>query len=176
MRPVLSEWITRPYSLDRSPRMSTLEERVARLEAQVQAVTDRDAIVELTGRYCRAVESDDIEAIIALFTEDASLETAFPPDSGQDHSSTTGHAALHDTYKGTAGMGLMPCVHNHVVELHGDRARSFCSVELRLIQSGVAYTASGHYEDQFRRVAGEWRFQLRKLVLYHWVPQTEGWA
>jgi len=156
--------------------MMTLEERVERLETQVQAVTDRETIVELTGRYCRAVESDDIDAVVALFTEDASLETSFPPGSGQDHSTTTGYASLRETYKGTSGMGLKPCVHNHVIELYGDRARGFCSVEIRLIQSGVAYTASGHYEDQFRRVAGEWRFQRRKLELYHWVPQTEGWA
>lgn len=156
--------------------MPTLEDRVARLEAQIQEVTDRDSIVELTGRYCRAVASDDMETLLTLFTEDASLETSFPPGSGQEHSTTQGLDALRDVYKGTAGMGLKPCVHNHVVELYGDRARGFCSVELRFVQSGVAHTGSGHYEDQYRRVAGEWRFQLRRLVLYHWVPQSEGWA
>lgn len=156
--------------------MPTLADRVARLEAQIQDVTDRDSIIELTGRYCQAVASDDMETLLTLFTEDGSLETSFPPGSGQEHSSTHGLAALREVYKGTAGMGLKPCVHNHVVELHDDRARGFCSVELRLVQSGVAYTGAGHYEDQFRRVAGEWRFQLRRLVLYHWVPQTKGWA
>ena len=156
--------------------MPTLEARVDRLEAQLQAVADRNAVVELTARYCRAVASDEMETLLALFTDDAALETSFPPGSGQEHSETHGLPALREVYKGTAGMGLKPCVHNHVVELHGDRARGFCSVELRLSQNGVAYTAAGHYEDQFRRVAGEWRFQRRKLVLYHWVPLAEGWA
>lgn len=156
--------------------MSTLEERVERLEANLQAAMDRQSIVELTGRYCRAVASEDMEGLLGLFTEDASLETSFPPGSEQDHSETHGKAALRETYKGSAGIGLMPCVHNHVVELFGDIARGFCSVELRLSQGGVAYTAAGHYEDEFRRDAGEWLFQRRKCVLYHWVPQSEGWS
>ncbi|GEM_PF-5500579 len=69
-----------------------------------------------------------------------------------------------------------PCVHNHVVEVDGDRARGFCSVEIRLVQDGAAYTDAGHYEDTFRREADGWKFELRKLVLYHWVPHTEGWG
>ncbi len=156
--------------------MPTLEERVASLEARLQQAIDRQSIIELTGRYCRAVAGDDLEELLSLFTEDASLHTQFPPGSGQDHSETTGKAALRETYRGTQGMGLRPCVHNHIVELDGDSARGFCSFEVRLIQDGVAYTGAGHYHDDYRRVAGDWRFQRRSLVLYHWVPQTEGWA
>ncbi len=155
--------------------MSTLEKRVDRIEAQIQELADRGTLIELTGRYCHAISSGDMESVLTLFTEDAALETTFPPGSGQEATTTTGREALRENYKGTAGMDLKPCVHNHVIELHGDRARGFCSVELRLIQGGVAFTGSGHYEDQFRRDAGEWRFQRRKLVVYHWVPHTEGW-
>ena len=156
--------------------MPTLEERVASLEAQIQQATDRQAIIELTGRYCQAVASDDLDALLSLFTEDASLHTQFPPGSGQAHSETTGKAALRETYRGTQGMALKPCVHNHIIELDGDSARGFCSFEVRLVQDGVAYIGSGHYHDDYLRVAGDWRFQRRSLVLYHWVPQTEGWA
>jgi len=156
--------------------MQTLEERVDRLEAQLQNAVDRQSIVELTARYCRAVLNDDMETVVGLFTEDGSLDTTFPPGSGQAQSETNGRAALRKAYEGTTGMGLKPCVHNHVVELFGDRARGFCSVEIRLVQDGVAYTAAGHYDDQYRLEAGEWFFQRRNLVLYHWVPQSEGWA
>ena len=117
-----------------------------------------------------------MNALLALFTDDASLETSFPPGSGQDHTTTRGIDALRETYKGTAGLDLKPCVHNHIIELDGDHARGFCSVELRLVQDGEAYTGAGHYEDAFRREGGEWRFQSRRLVLYHWVRHTEGWA
>lgn len=156
--------------------MSTLESRVESIEARLGELADRQAIVELTGRYCRAVSNEDLDDLLSLFTDDASLDTRFPPGSGQDHSETKGLTALRETYQGTQGMHLKPCVHNHVIELNGDVADGFCSFEVRLIQGGVAYTGSGHYQDAYRRMGDEWRFQRRSLVLYHWVPQTEGWA
>lgn len=156
--------------------MPSLEERVERLESHQQALTDRNEICELTARYCRAVASDDLVTLLSLFTEDGALETSFPAGSGQDHTASRGIEALRETYRGTAGMSLQPCVHNHVVELQGDEARGFCSVELRLVQDGRAFTAAGHYEDDFRRSDGEWKFSRRHLVLYHWAAHTEGWA
>jgi 6-phosphogluconolactonase/glucosamine-6-phosphate isomerase/deaminase len=76
--------------------MPTLEDRIDRLEAQIQTVGDRDELVELTARYCRAVANEDMDTLISLFTDDATLETTFPPGSGQDHSTTTGHPALRE--------------------------------------------------------------------------------
>ena len=156
--------------------MPSLEDRIEALENQVAGVADRQAIVELTGRYCQAVAHDDLDGLLALFTDDASLHTQFPPGSGQEHSESEGLDALREAYQGTQGMRLKPCVHNHVIELDGDSARGFCSFEVRLIQDGVAYIGAGHYQDQYRRVGDDWRFGRRSLVLYHWVPQTEGWA
>lgn len=156
--------------------MSTIEERIDALEARVGAVADREAIRELTARYCQAVVGEDLEALLALFTEDGALETHFPPGAGREDTQTSGTDALRAAYAGTAGMSLRPCVHNHVIEVDGDEARGFCSVEIRLVQAGEAYTAAGHYEDTFRREGDGWRFALRKLVLYHWVPHTKGWA
>lgn len=156
--------------------MDPIESRLEDLERQVRNLADRDAIRELTGIYCRAVTRDDMDGLLALFTEDGSLETSFPPGSGQEHTASRGMDALRKTYEGTAGMQLEPCVHNHVVEVDGDDARGFCSVELRLVQDGQAYTGAGHYEDTFRREDGQWRFRSRKLLLYHWVRHVEGWA
>jgi ketosteroid isomerase-like protein len=153
-----------------------IEARLARLEGRLQATEDREAIRELTGRYCQAVVRDDMAAIVAMFTDDGALETTFPPDSGQDHTTTRGTAELKEAYTRTAGMQLTPCVHNHVIELDGDEARGFCSLELRLVQDGRAYTAAGHYEDLYAREGDEWKFKVRHLVAYHWVPHTEGWA
>ncbi len=156
--------------------MSDLEARLSRVEDAVAALADRAAIVELTGDYCRAVAADDLDRLVDLFTDDGVLETAFPPGSGQDHAVTRGRAALRETYQGTAGMGLLPCVHNHIVELDGDRARGFCSVALRLVQAGEPYVGAGHYEDEYRKEGARWRFARRRLVLRHWVPHREGWA
>jgi len=153
-----------------------VEKRLERLEHRVQDLADRDAIRELTAEYCRCIVRADREAVVGLFTADASLETHFPAGSGQADVATAGTAALLRAYDGIAGMALKPTVHNHILEIDGDRARGFCSVEIRLTQSGVAYTGAGHYEDAYQRVGDRWKFQRRDLFIYHWVPLEKGWA
>lgn len=156
--------------------MSDLEAPIAHLEAGLGAAQDRAAIIELTGRYCRAVITDDVEELVSLFTEDGSLEAVSPPGSGIDTSAAQGHEGLRQMYHQSVGLGLLPCVHNHVVELDGDRATGFCSLEMRCVQNSEPYIGSGYYEDHCRREDGEWRFELRRFVMNHWAPHRQGWA
>ena len=156
--------------------MSNIEKRLGELEQRVDEVVARDAIRELTAEYCRRVVNGDGEGVVALFTDDACLATHFPEDSGQEDSVSRGTQELREAYTDLGAMSLKPFIHNHIIEVDGDRARGFCSVEIRLTQDGVAYTGSGHYEDAYRRVDGSWRFQGRELFIYHWVPYTQGWA
>ncbi len=156
--------------------MSTIEERLEELEQRVDHVVARDAIRELVAEYCRQVVRGDTEGVLALFTDDASLVTHFPEGSGQENIETRGAEALRKAYSDVGPMGPKPCIHNHIIELDGAQAQGFCSVEIRLVQDGVAYTGSGHYEDDYRRVGGDWRFLRREIFIYHWVPHTEGWA
>jgi len=153
-----------------------LEKRLERVEQRVQELADRDAIRELSAEYCRCIVRADRAGVVGLFTADASLETHFPAGSGQADVASSGTAALLKAYDGIAGMELKPTVHNHIIELAGDRARGFVSVEIRLAQAGVAYTGAGHYEDTYRRDGGRWKFQRRELFVYHWVPLAKGWA
>ena len=156
--------------------MSSIEERVDQLEQLVRDVVARDEIRELTADYCRQVMRGDGEGVVALFTDDASLVTHFPEGSGVDDAESKGVEALRESYSDLGAMRLKPCVHNHIVEVEGDTARSFSSVEIRLSQKGEPFTGAGHYEDEYRRVNGKWKFQRRELFVYHWVPYTEGWA
>lgn len=156
--------------------MSDLEKRLHELERQVAALADREAIRELTAQYCRCVVQEDEAGLVGLFTSDATLETHFPPGSGRQDTIAAGMAALQKAYAGVVGLQLRPFIHNHVIELDGDRARGFCSVEIRLVEAGKAYTGAGHYEDVYRRAGGRWRFERRELFVYHWVPLAKGWA
>jgi ketosteroid isomerase-like protein len=156
--------------------MPDFEKRLHELERKVWELADRDAIRELTAEYCRCVVREDRDGLVGLFTSDATLETHFPPGSDQADVVSAGMAELQKAYEGVVGLQLRPFIHNHVIELDGDRARGFCSVEIRLVQRGVAYTGAGHYEDVYRRVDGRWRFQRRELFVYHWVPLAKGWA
>jgi hypothetical protein len=118
----------------------------------------------------------DTEGAVGLFSDDASLLTHFPDESGQDNVGSRGRVELLEAYSDLGAMGLMPFIHNHIIELNGDEARGFCSVEIRLTQEGVPYTGAGHYEDEYRCVDGRWKFQRRELFVYHWVPYAKGWA
>ena len=57
------------------------------LEARLRAVEDRDAIRELTARYCFHAVRGDAEQITALFTDDAeaAAEVALTVDPADDY-------------------------------------------------------------------------------------------
>jgi ketosteroid isomerase-like protein len=142
--------------------MTTLEERVT-------AIEDRDAIRELTARYCQLAVGGDAAGVVDLFTDDGCMESGDTLERGRER--------LLELYRESFAAVLpIPSVHNHVVDLDGDQATSFCSLELRMVENGEAVTAAGHYEDRFQRVDGVWKFAHRKLVFYHRVPLSQGWA
>jgi len=142
--------------------MPTLEERMQRIE-------DRDAIRELTSRYCHAVTDGDVEVVVALFCEDGAMVMGDTVHRGAE--------ALRQSYReALADLMPNPMIHNHVIELAGDTAMGRCSVELRFVENGEACVAAGHYEDQYRRVGGSWKFARRDFTVYHWVPLAKGWA
>jgi hypothetical protein len=142
--------------------MPTLEERI-------RAIEDRDAIRELTARYCQLAVAGKADEIVALFTRDGVLAAG--------DSEERGHPRLLELYRGSfAELRPIPFIHNHVIELAGDRATGYCSVELRMVEQGEAVTAAGYYEDVFAREDGVWRFARRKLVFHHRVPLAKGWA
>ncbi len=138
------------------------DQRLARLEA-------KDEIRELTARYCHAVVDGDAETIVRLFCTDGVFRShTLAPQ---------GHSELRDFYTGgVGGRTHKPFVQNHVIELASDdEAHGRCSVEIRVMQDGVAYTQAGHYLDRYRKENGRWRFAERHYHRYHNVPWTQGW-
>ena len=149
--------------------MSGIEQRVEQLEIRLNDLADREEIRALTSDYCQRVQRGDVAGLVELFCEDGSIEMGA--------TLTRGHEQLRSSYRNAlAEMTPKPFIHNHVIELDGDRARGVCSVEIRLVQAGRAYDAAGHYDDDYRKVDGRWRFARRVFVVYHWSPTTEGWA
>ena len=141
------------------------------LEDRLQAIEDRTAIVELTARYCHRAQARDAEGVVALFCDDGVMEAAGTREQGRE--------ALLVAYRESFELAPMPCVHNHVVRFDPkdrDRAAGRCSVEVRMLDGGTPVTLAGHYEDEYRRVSGSWRFARRNLVIYHRVPHVEGWG
>jgi len=139
------------------------------LEERIQDIEDRDAIRELTARYCHAVVEANVDAIVELFCEDGAMVMGETRNEGQD--------ALRRSYgDALADLTPKPMIHNHVIELAGNTATGRCSVELRFVENGEAFVASGHYDDHYRREGSAWKFARRDFTVYHWVPNSKGWS
>lgn len=141
--------------------MTTLEERM-------QAIEDREEIRELTARYCHSIAKSESAAIVALFCNDGVFEMGERVIQGREE--------LEQFYSAVSDSPPIPFIQNHVIELDGDEASGLCSVEIRIVQQGEAYTAAGWYDDRYRREGDRWCFAHRLFHVFHWVPLSKGWA
>jgi ketosteroid isomerase-like protein len=139
-------------------------------DSMLRELADREAIRDLARRYAHYVWQKKIAAAVDLFSEDGEMDTGEAPP-------LRGRAALLEAYQRMLGDArFQPFVHNHVIDLAGDEASGICYLDLRAVQEGRSMIGSGYYEDRYRRVAGEWKFQSRKLQMDWLVPLDEGWV
>lgn len=130
----------------------------------VRELADREAIRDLANRYADCVWRRDAAGVVALFAEDGVMDTG-------DRPPLVGREAIARVYESIAtGPELQPFVHNHVIELNGDRATGRCYLDLRSTLEAGRMIGSGSYDDEYVRVAGEWKIRSRKLHLRFLVP------
>jgi ketosteroid isomerase-like protein len=140
------------------------------LEATVRELSDLEAIRNLARRYAHCVWQKDLAGAAALFTEDGEMDTG-------DRPVMKGRSAILESYTQLMGDAVFhPFVHNHLIELDGDRASGTCYLDLRASIAGESMIGSGVYHDRYARVGGEWKFRSRKLTMCYLVPLREGWA
>ncbi len=126
------------------------------------SLEDRLALQDLSAHYARAVDRRDYAAFVALFATDGVL--CGPGYAMKAHTEIERGIRLIEQYETT-----QHCVHNQLVELHGDTAtgETYCVARhiyekagsKRKLDMGV------RYQDQYRREHGSWRFVRRELVL-----------
>jgi uncharacterized protein (TIGR02246 family) len=139
-------------------------------QSMVRRLADLEAIRDLARRYAHCIWQKDAAGAAGLFTEDCVMDT------GQGPPIET-RAALQQSYEQVLPMlELQPFVHNHVVELDGDTASGHCYLDLRATMGGKSMIGSGHYDDAYVCIGGEWKFSSRKLRMRFLVPLDEGWA
>jgi hypothetical protein len=107
---------------------------------------DHVAISDLLARYCLTLDLDDVEAWVALFTDDAAYEV-----SGR---SFVGHDGLRRMLAGAPGglhLGGPP-----VIEMtDADHART--TRNLLFVERGDRDARSAVYDDELRRTADGWK-------------------
>jgi hypothetical protein len=121
--------------------------------ASTQRVTpdDQVEIFELLARYCLALDRDDVDAWVSLFTDDASYEVY-----GR---SFHGHDGLRQMMKAAPGglhLGGLP-----VIEMiDTDHART--TQNLYFVPANDDPSRRSLYSDELRRTADGWRIALRR--------------
>ena len=147
------------------------EERLARIEAELRELRDREAIRELRCRYHECVNQGKWSDIPELFTEDGEMDFGYL---GQGR----GRAEIARVFD--AGSRLLPFVkqfiHNHVIQLEGDGGTGVSYLEAKSVSRDQAYVVAGRYDDWYVRENGEWRFARMDFTPYFAIPFDESWA
>lgn len=127
----------------------------------LQALVDESAIRDLVRRYAHCVWQRDAAGAAALFASDAVMDTG-------DRPPLVGRAAILDEYTRVfTTSGFLPFIHNHVIDLQGDRATGTAYIDLKARVDGRAMEGWGYYDDEYARTPEGWRFQRRRLNLVH---------
>jgi len=134
---------------------------------------DRILIQDLVNRYAHCIRNQDVEGVLALFTEDATVD--FDHSAVDNGGCKRGKAELRPVYAaGFRSMAPWPIMVNHIVDLDGpDRARGTVCIDLRQGALGYRVTWVGTYGDIYVKQDGSWKFQSRVTEVRH-VASTAG--
>jgi ketosteroid isomerase-like protein len=134
------------------------------------SIEDWIKINDLFIRYACALDHGEVETVVACFTEDAVIES---PVMG----SFTGTKAVREfaqrnaKLRETPGQQMRHVVTNLRMDVDGDRARAFCYLLSYLTKDGQTEMISpGEYDCRLVKIAGEWRFAHRIVVMDRPVP------
>lgn len=128
----------------------------------LEELTERLALRDLVTRYAGIPDDRNYALVDEVFTEDAVLIGPGFSLAGREQI-REGMAAI-EQYSAT-----MHSVHNHSVEISGDRARglTYCVANHLHEVEGVAHKLDWgvRYNDEYRREARGWRISRRELQL-----------
>ena len=123
------------------------------------SVGDKVAILELAARYNHAFDYGDVDAWVNTFTSDG----VFADSGGFSVQGTDELRA----FAGKAAQGDLTSRHwnsSHVIEGDGATASHSCYLMLIIVEEAPTIFGIGRYDDELKRVNGEWRFVRRLLT------------
>lgn len=139
-------------------------------DTDIQRLADLEAIRDLARRYAHCIWQRDAAGAAALFAPDATMDTG-------DRPPLRGPEAIRSEYEALfAASELRPMVHNHVIDLDGERAAGTCYLDLTARMEGNEMEGRGFYRDRYVRLGGVWKFASRTLSMTRFVPAPESEA
>jgi ketosteroid isomerase-like protein len=128
------------------------------LEAVVQELADRQAILDCLYRYARGVDRDDIDLIASAYHPDALDDHGFFVGTGRGMAEW-----VFERHKDSPAS--QHHITNHVAEIVGDTAHTETYfLAINRSPTGSASVATGRYVDRFERRNGEWRIAARVVI------------
>jgi hypothetical protein len=129
----------------------------------VREIAAREAIRDLSARYCDCIWRKDLDRLISLFTEDGT----FRVEGLEVEASSHGHAQLRKVYeKALAEIDPRLFIHSQIIDLLGtNRATGRCYVEVFSAKYGMERVGLGYYEDQYTKIGDKWKFASRHYFL-----------
>ncbi len=144
-----------------------LREELAQLRAEVQRLSDRQAIVDCLHRYTRGLDRHDREILASAYYENAI----------DNHGGFTG--SPQEFIDWVTELLNEWDTHAHfldpnVIEIDGDVAHSECYILFtqRRADGGGLDFGAGRYIDRLERRNGEWRIAVRRVMI-DWTARAE---
>jgi ketosteroid isomerase-like protein len=146
-------------------------DRLAKVEARLQLLEDREEIRALRMRYHRCVNERIFKEAADIHTEDALVDFA-----GQAVARGREEIAkLYDYLNSNVGI-IRQFPANHVIEVNGDEATGNAIVDARYSQDGKSIIAAAGYDEKYRRTPQGWKISEMIVSIYFSVPVQQGWA
>lgn len=138
------------------------------IDARLQLLCDKQELLELNLRYCRAVDRCDIDMLLSCFH----------PDAVDDHGTFKGSPA--DVFPAILEkMRAMPpaqhILDNALFEIEGDTAWGELYMSVRTADADAASQpdAFGRNLDRYERRDGTWRIAERRVIIERFFPDRE---
>jgi uncharacterized protein (TIGR02246 family) len=125
----------------------------------IRELADREAVRDLSVRYCDCLQRKDVDGLLDLFTDDAT----FVIKGIEVQAVSRGRAEIRRMHeKAVAQTKPRLFVHTQIVNLLGvERATGRCSVEVRNVQITMKWLGLGYFQDEYAKVGDQWKFTSR---------------
>jgi len=153
--------------------MASIEERLRRIESEIQLLNDIEAVRKIMAVYCKAVDTKDIALLGSLFSRD--MELSISPWSFEHK----GREAIIDFYT-KAFLDTDGSRHNCVNEIieagEGREYHSSCYFHSTVAIGSESLIGWGNYDDTFVLEDGVFKFKKKVITVMVLVPLKAGWA
>jgi SnoaL-like domain len=129
----------------------------------VREIAAREAIRDLSARYCDCIWRQDLDGLVSLFTEHGT----FGAEGREVEAISRGRAQLRKVYEqAIAETNPRLFIHSHVINLlGGNRATGRCYAQVYSATLDTQLLGLAYYQDEYEKVGDQWKFASRRYFL-----------